>query len=426
MKLRVVLTLASFIALVPLGDAANARGKAYQVIYDFQGSDGWLPASVAAAANGDLYGVTVYGGAYGWGTVFKLTAPRARGGAWSKTMLYNFPSDNQEFPTSLIIDKDGTLYGAGGGPNTRGFIFRMTPPASHKKTWKYAVLYTLTDPSEGSAIQGNLVLDAEGNLYGATELGGDLNCAQDGCGTVFELKRPTKNGGKWRFSVLYTFTGTPDGEEPFAGVTFDQRGNLYGTTNWGGDLGSGAVYRLTPPEKKGRPWTEAVLHSFAQSNSMGSHPEGPVIFDSSGNLYGTTGFGGDLNCSGGFGCGVAFELSPPAKDGKAWTYTTLYDFQGGNDGAYPGGYLVFDGKGNFYGTTQEGGAGGGGTVYRVSPPQESSGTWTETVLHGFTPNNGDGAVPDFGLTWGKWHDLYGLTSEGGFCLSCGTAFELGP
>jgi uncharacterized repeat protein (TIGR03803 family) len=210
--------LAAFIAIVLSGARANARDRAYKVIWDFQGSDGWVPASVAAAANGDLYGVTVEGGAYGWGTVFKLTAPRTRSGGWSKTVLYNFPSDTQEFPTSLIIDKDGTLYGAGGGPDTYGFIFRLTPPPPGKDSWRYDLLYTLSNSSDGSAIQGNLALDADGNLYGATEQGGDLGCAQDGCGTVFELKRPTKNGGKWRFRVLYTFTGTPDGGVTFASV----------------------------------------------------------------------------------------------------------------------------------------------------------------------------------------------------------------
>ncbi len=107
-----------------------------------------------------------------------------------------------------------------------------------------------------------MVFDADGNLYGATELGGDLSCRQHGCGTVFELKRPTKDGGKWRLSVLYTFTGTPDGAQPFAGITFDRKGNLYGTTILDGAYGWGAVYRVSPPQKKSKTWTETVLYSF--------------------------------------------------------------------------------------------------------------------------------------------------------------------
>jgi len=424
---KVIFMLAALVAIVLLGGAVNARGQSYRVIYDFgrTSADGWFPAAVPAVAkNGDLYGVTVSGGTHNSGTVFKLTAPQSRGGTWTESVLYDFPGGNHEFPTSVVVDKDGTLYGTGGGSDSRGFIFRLTPPGPGTDSWRYDLLYTLANSSDGSAIQGNLTLDTEGNLYDATELGGNPSCY---CGTVFELKRPTQKGGKWRFSVLHTFTGIPDGEEPFAGVTFDQKGSLYGTTNWGGPLGSGAVYRLTPPAKKGRPWTETVLYSFAQDGPMGSHPEGPVIFDGSGNLYSTTAFGGDANCQGGFGCGVVFELSPPAQKGGAWTDTTLHAFQGGSDGIYPSGYMVFDSNGNLYGTTQVGGAGNGGTVYRLKPPVQKGDAWTETVLHGFTGSNGDGNLPASGLTWGKWNYLYGVTGEGGTgCQACGTAFELLP
>jgi len=432
MKLRkqsgVVLALATLIAIVMSTCAANAQ--VYRVIYEFgQGSsDGWLPVGVPAIAkNGDLYGVTASGGTYNWGTVFKLTAPQAHGGAWTETVLHDFPSDSQEFPESLVIDKDGTLYGTGEGPTIRGFIFRLTPPSSGHGSWTYQTLYTFKSSADGDAPQGNLVFDAEGNLYGATELAGDLSCGRTGgCGTVFELKRPTQKGGKWRFSVLYTFTGTPDGAEPFAGVTIDQNGNLYGTTNYDGANMGGALYRVSPPKKKGRPWTETVLYSFEQGVN-GDGPEGPVIFDSSGNLYGTTAYGGDLNCQGGVGCGVVFELSPPAIKGGAWSYATLHAFQDGNDGAIPSGYLVFDSQGSLYGTTKYGGGvTEGGTVYQVKPPAHKGGAWTETVLHAFTGSNGDGALPASGLTWGKWNYLYGVTGEGGLCLGCGTAFELQP
>jgi hypothetical protein len=423
---RGIFTLA-LVAVVLLGGAIRARGQAYRVIHDFRGwpDDGCEAVGVPAVANnGDLYGVTYSCGTYEYyGTVFKLAAPRTRGGAWTKTILYDFPGGKGGgYPSSLVLGEDGNLYGV----DYSQTVFELTASASDDGAWTYTALYTL-DQSQGAGIVGNLVFDAEGNLYGATGIGGDLGCEQEGCGTVFELKRPTKNGGKWRLSVLYTFTGTPNGEEPFAGITFDQKGNLYGTTNWGGRIGSGAVYRLTPPEKKGRPWAEAVLHSFAQDGPMGSHPEGPVIFDSSGNMYGTTAFGGDLNCQGGYGCGAVFELSPPSEKGKPWTYTTLYAFQGGNDGSYPTGYMVFDSEGDLYSTTLTGGEAEGGTVYRLKPPAQNGGEWTETVLHAFTGNNGDGDLPN-GLTWGKWHDLYGVTLEGGKCQSpgCGTAFALQP
>lgn len=169
-----------------------------------------------------------------------------------------------------------------------------------------------------------------------------------------------------------------------------------------------------------------MLYSFDSGNDIGANPIGPVTFDVFGNMYGTTGAGGDHNCQAGYGCGVVFELSPPSRKGEYWTYATLYAFQGGDDGITPAGYSVFDGKGNLYGTTEVGGEAQGGTVYQLSPPSPNNGAWTETVLHAFTGSNGDGDLP-VGLTWGKWNDLYGVTFEGGTgCQACGTAFELQP
>jgi uncharacterized repeat protein (TIGR03803 family) len=421
---RAVLTLAALLAVILLKGTANAADT-YRVIYDFghSSSDGWLPVGVPAVArNGDLLGVTYAGGPYNLGTVYKLSAPRTRGGAWTETILYGFPGGNGGmYPLFLLIGKDGDLYGASGET-----IFELSPPTSSDGAWSYTALYTLNQQNDGVGIEG-LVFDAEANLYGATELGGDLGCDRNGgCGTVFELKRPIKGGRKWHFRVLHTFTGTPDGAEPFAGVTFDQKGNLYGTTNYDGTYGYGVVYRVSPPKQKGGSWTETVLYSFDRVGDIGADSGGPVTFDGSGNLYGTTGAGGDLNCQGGFGCGVVFELLPPVQKGGAWTYATLYAFQGGNDGIDPSGYMVFDNQGNLYGTTQVGGgATEGGTVYRLKPPTHKGSAWTETVLHGFIFGSGDGAVPD-GLTWGKWNYLYGVTGEGGLCLGCGTAFELQP
>jgi uncharacterized repeat protein (TIGR03803 family) len=209
-------------------------------------------------------------------------------------------------------------------------------------------------------------------------------------------------------------------------VTLDQKGNVYGTTNYGGTFGHGVAYSLTPPAKKGQPWIETVLYSFDPISNVGSNPESPVIFDGAGNMYGNTAFGGDLNCQGGFGCGVVYELSPPTKEGDAWGYTTLYAFQGGPDGITPGGYVVFDSAGNLYGVTEYGGLSENGTAFRLSPMGGSGGPWAETVLHRFTGSNGEGSVPE-GLTWGKWNSLYGVTEDGGTgCQDCGTAFEIRP
>jgi len=417
-SLMSVLRLATVIAIGLLGGTADA--ETYRVIHNFQGSsDGWGPRGVPAVAkNGDLYGVTYGGGTSDWGTVFKLTAPLTRGGRWKKAVLYNFPGgQGGGQPISLVLGTDGNLYGDDGET-----IFELSPPTSRHRAWNYTALYTLNQQNDGAGIEG-LVFDAEGNLYGATELGGDMNCS---CGTVFELKRPAQKDGQWLFSVLYAFMGGADGYEPFAGVTLDQKGNLYGTTIGGGTFKYGAVYRVSPPMPKGSQWTETVVYSFDGGTNMGIAPSGPVTFDGSGNMYGTTGFGGDLNCQAGAGCGVVFELSP---QGGTWSYTNLYSFQGGNDGILPEGYLVLDSKGSLYSTTRTGGGGTGysGIAFRLSPPAEKGNAWTETVLHRFLVP--EGAGDNAGLVWGKWNELYGVTYLGGTgcpTQGCGTVFELQP
>jgi len=427
---KLIFALLTFSVFVLLGGVASAQGQGYRTLYRFQGGDdGWQPFGVPAVdKDGNIYGTTLNGGANNWGTVFKLTAPRDRGGKWLKTILYNFTAQNQANPCWITMGGEGVLYGIACGQESRGFIWELVPPLSDDGTWKFAILYTFTKDNDGVNPSGKLALDAEGDLFGATELGGDLSCDQEGCGTVFELKRPTKNGGKWHFQVLHTFTESPDGAQPWAGVTFDEKGNLYGTTRGGGTNDWGAVYRLSPPNKNGRGWTESVIYSFDESNEDIISPEGPVAFDSSGNLYGTTPVGGDPNCYDN-SCGVVFELAAPARKGRAWTYSTLYAFQGGNDGIDPEGYMVFDSQGNLYSTTYEGGPAQQGTAFRLSPPT-GGGAWTETVLHWFPDGNKDGYEPAEGLTWGKWGDLYGVAPYGGIngCLEfdCGTVFELQP
>jgi uncharacterized repeat protein (TIGR03803 family) len=413
-------------ALAVLVSAAVCGDTRYRTIYKFRGiPNGWDAIGVPAVAkNGDLYGVTGYGGSSDAGTVFKLTAPQTRGGVWKESVLYDFPGNGQQYPTSVILGSDGNLYGV----NSTLTIFELKAPASRCGAWKYVPLYMLNGSSDGSVVH-RLVFGKNENLYGTTELGGYSGCGHGGCGTVFELKRPAQIGGKWRFRVLHTFTGKPDGDEPWAGVTFDEKGNLYGTTFRGGANDWGAVFRLKPPTKKGQGWKETVLYSFDPNNNDIISPEGPVTVGSSGNLYGTTPLGGDLNCAGGFGCGVVFELSPPTQ-GKGWIFTSLYAFQAGNDGAVPGGYMVFDSSGNLYGATQQGGGNGyAGAAFRLSPPSGGEATvWTEITLHRFIAPEGAGDTG--GLAWGKWGYLYGVTmfGGGGGCqgLGCGTAFELRP
>src|SRR3984957_15656583 len=242
---------------------------------------------------------------------------------------------------------------------------------------------------------------------------------------------------EWKEKVLYSFQGGSDGQTPAGGVVFDKPGNLYGVTNEGGSTcpspGCGIVFQLAPPMQKGGPWTETSLHGF--NGTDGSIPVGGAIIDGNGNLYGTTAYGGSGTCllfGDNVGCGVVYELSPPARKGGQWTYTVLYNFQGGKDGLFPWGNLVFDKNGNLYGATQFGGGkgttcnqyfdGNCGTVFKLSPPKRKGGKWTEKILHSFAGGT-DGANPNGYLVLDGSGDVYGLTFSGGdqTCHCYGTA-----
>ena len=274
---------------------------------------------------------------------------------------------------------------------------------------------------------GGLTLDSAGNLYGTTSIGGTGTlCDRFGCGTVFELS-PTSNGG-WTETVLHNFAGGSDGEDPITGVVFDAAGNLYGTTRQGGSLSCvcGTVYRLSPVAGGG--WTETVLYSFT-GGSDGSAPEGTVVLDAQGNIYGTTYYGGNSGCFGS-GCGVVFKLSPTSNGG--WSETVLHTFTGGIDGANPIGPLALQGN-TLYGGTAFGGIlnacneFGCGVVFKIA---HSSTGWKETVLYSFTGGR-DGSNPVSGITLDSAGNLVGAANEGGSLasqchLGCGLAFKLTP
>jgi len=302
------------------------------------------------------------------------------------------------------------------------------------------VLHDFAGTDGGSPV-GNLISDSAGNLYGAAGQGGEQNTSgcnpdypvESHCGTVFQI---TKSQSGWTTNVLHEFTGGSDGGNPGAGLVFDSAGNLYGTTQFGGDCayayGCGVVYELSPTT--GGEWTESVLYSF-QCGNDGCSPESQLVFDSSGNLYGTTLGGGNGSCGLGVPCGVVFELSPSA--GGTWTETVLYDFQGFSDGESPTGPLVFDSKGNLYGTTAFGGSAddlcgypfyGCGTVFELSP--NSSGGWNKSTIYTFNAGIG-GAFAAGGVIVDGAGTLYGAATAGGvrqFCgysvTGCGVIFAL--
>jgi uncharacterized repeat protein (TIGR03803 family) len=368
-------------------------------------------------AAGNLYGTTSTGGAYGSGTVFELT-PTA-GGTWSEKVLYSFKNDGTDGinpKAGVIFDAAGNLYGttSHGSPSHQGTVFELTPAVGG--TWTEKVLHSfINDGMDGGIPEaGPLIFDAAGNLYGTTFTGGAY-----GSGTVFELTPAA--GGTWTEKVLYSFNpfNGADGAAPYDGLIFDAAGNLYGTTEVGGTGGCGGyscgtVFELTPAA--GGTWTEKVLYRF-QGGADGAYPyDAGVIFDAAGNLYGTTYAGGTS------GAGTVFELTRAA--GGTWTEKVLYRFQGGADGAVPVGGLIFDATGNLYGTACQGGAGGCGgygcgSVFELTPA--AGGTWTENVLHSFS-DTPDGAGPEGGLVLDSAGNLYG-TTDGGGPSGFGTVFE---
>ena len=218
----------------------------------------------------------------------------------------------------------------------------------------------------------------------------------------------------WTETVLHNFPEYHgDGSLPGSGdVVFDQAGNLYGTTITGGSADVGAVYELTPSG------TESVLWSFTGGQQDGSYPWSGVIFDGSGNLYGTTTEGGDPACVG--GCGTVYKMTP---SGSGWTEKPIYSFTGGSDGAVPYGGLIFDQSGNLYGTTISGGINGeSGTVFELTPNPD--GSWNFNLLYSFNGNGG----PDGSLTMDAAGNLYGITAENDCpdCSTYGDVFELTP
>jgi hypothetical protein len=322
--------------------------------------------------------------------------------------------------------------------------------------WKEKVLYSFQGGTDGSTPAGGVTFDKAGNLYGLTIYGGSTACPPGWCGTFYQVSPPQQKGGAWTESVLYVFKGhnQNDGSSPSGSLIADSAGNFYGVTGYGGSgpcvlfgtaTGCGTVFELTPPKTKGGAWTEEVLYNF-QGGNDGDLPTGPLVFDSAGNLYGATEFGGGkgTTCDAFYGgnCGTVFKLSPPKTKGGKWTEKVLHRFAGINDGqqtgdgANPNGGLTLDGKGAIYGTTGFGGNGRGvcqgaggfdgcGTVFVLNPPTRKGAGWDEGVLRRFQGRPGDGSGPCGGLVFGTLGQLYGATRGGG-SHEDGLVFELRP
>jgi uncharacterized repeat protein (TIGR03803 family) len=399
----------------------SAQAQTFTVLHSFTfNPDGAFPNPLIRDAHGNLYGTTragggCFGGSLGCGTVYKID------NTGKETILYDFAAGNDGLDpqSALVRDETGNLYGTTQGGNHLGAstVFKVAPNG------KETVLHVFTGLTTGCCQDSPLALDAKGNLYGMSPYVGDLNCGRDlGCGTLYRVARSGK------FTLLHTFKGT-DGAQPEGGLVRDAKGNLYGATLIGGDIGNnacpvtnndrrtpfgcGTIFKL---DAKGK---FTVLHTFKQ-HADGSIPLG-LIQDAAGNLYGEATYGGDLKCYPPYGCGTIFKIDTHGK------FTVLFTFTSANT-QNPGftGHLVIDSQGNLYGAKSYDGDYADGSLFKLDP------SWNLTTLFSFpTEHSTEGFHPvDFVL--GSKGDFYGSMLVGGHIEicdpknsgGCGTVYHL--
>jgi len=420
-KLSLHLETGFAIAVVNLILAGSLWASQEQTLYSFgTAPDGNYPASsLVFDLSGNLYGTTLQGGKLGAGMVFKLTPGN---GQWTERVLYNFCQQNGCTDGStpygqLAFDSKGNLYGTTyqGGAYGQGVAFQLT--GHPDGTWTETVLHNFGNGTDGAGPLAGMIFDTVGNLYGTTSTGGTSgsNCFA-GCGTIFELTSGIN--GQWTETVLYNFcsqANCADGNSLTAGLILDTSGNLYGTTAFGGGIpNNGVVFELSPGG--GGQWTQQVLYTYAGgADGYNSHAS---LALNGGNLYGTTVFGG-LNGNN----GTIFELQH--LNSGQWQEQVLYSFCSQfecTDGSSPLAEVTFDKSGNLYGTTDSGGASQSGVVFELTKP--TNGHRTEVSLYSFTGAQ-DGFNPHAGLVLDKNGNLYGVTFQGG-TGGYGVAFRITP
>lgn len=369
-----------------------------------------------------------------WRTVFTLIAtfvliavgtPAAQAQTFSVLHTFTGGADGADPYAGVVLDRAGNLYGTaelGGSTNCVqdqdigcGTVFKLS---RHGAGWTYNVLYTFLGGSDGEYPEAPLTLGPDGARYGTTGEGGNTGCIFDGCGTVFKLQpSPTfcrSVSCPWNKTELYQFTGGLDGGFPFASLIFDQAGNLYGTTSYAqANQYYGSVYELSP---QGRGWNPTVLYTFTQFGQAAS-PFGGVIFDRDGNLWGTTLGGGIADCNDPQlpdYCGTLFELSPT---GSGWRQRIVYQFHRSVGGG-PTGSLIMDQAGNLYGTLEENGPNGNGSVYQFNPS-----TGALTVLYSASGNGEAPKGPQNGVVMDSQGNLYGVDPYANYA---GFVFKLTP
>lgn len=392
-----IVIFAIFAATLP------AFAQTEHVLFSFCPTGGWcpggeVPEGVIADSAGNLYGTTYYGGTGVGGVAFRWTP------SGEESTLYNFTraGDNGWRPEGpLIVDQQGNLYGAtsDGGANSihfrigDGTTFKLSPDGTETTLYNFGAYKT-----DGAQPEAGLVRDAKGNFYGTTFWGG-VNLY----GTVFGI---TFDGVE---TILHEFANdSVDGINPTTSLVMDHSGNLYGTTQSGGSHGIGTVFEVTAAG------SYSILYNFNPAQGDGVLPIGGLTLDSQGNIYGTTFRVGDVE--GQTGGGTVFKLTPGSNG--SWTRTTLYKFsQQPGTCQNPQSNLLFDAQGNLYGTASYGGTWGGGCAFKLSPNGKL------TVLHAFGAS-GDGIAPVGNIVFFQGN-LFGTTVAGG-AYSEGTIFEVTP
>jgi uncharacterized repeat protein (TIGR03803 family) len=339
-----VLALAAF--------PSSSPAQTLTVLHAFGGYDGWSPrAALAIDYSGNVYGSTTYGGIFqhcdnevGGGVVYRIEPSGAT------TVLHAFNNQGDGcFPDGVLVDATGNLFG-----DATSNIFEVNAGG------QFSLFHNFVSFRNGTQPLGAMAQDADGNLYGTAGSGGAFKCAPGlGCGTVFKID---SSGHE---TVLYNFTGKADGDGP-AGVIRDMAGDLYGVTTFGANLsgscrlpqstvhGCGTVYKLAPDG------TFTVLHTFL-GGSDGQNPGAALTMDAAGNLYGVTGGGGNMECNAPYGCGTVFKVTPSG------VKTVLHAFSTMTQGAFPSGVLALDATGNLYGTTESGGdSQNDGVLFKIS------------------------------------------------------------
>ncbi len=382
---RTATALMAFLALAVTAGTAQS-GQQFSVVATFAGGVNGQDSlgGVVIGSNGNIYGTTSYSSNQN-GTVFEVTP-----GSTTPTTLAAFSGNSGATPGSspqdgLIMDSAGNLYGTTqyGGAKGDGTVFEVTNTGTFKSLYSFGAT-----SGDGTYPIAGLTIDAQGNLYGVTSAGGANND-----GTVFKLT----TGATPTMTTIVSFAGA-NGASPYGGLAMDSQGNLYGTTEAGGDAnGDGTVFKVNTV---GSP-TITTLATFSGNSggTLGSNPFGNVILGANGNLYGTTLFGGTN------GDGTVFQVTTTGTP----TFTSLASFNG-TDGSAPVGGLVMDAAGNLFGTTTQGGK-GNGTIYELN----TSGAPAITTLINFTGNGGadPGSQPNDSLYLDANGNLFGTTAAGG-------------